>query len=208
MLMPKKTKYRKSHRGRRKGMSKGGTEVNFGDYGLQALETSYITGRQIEAARITITRTMQRKGKVWINIFPHKPITKKPAEVRMGSGKGAVEYYVAVVKPGRIIFEISGVTEDIAREAMRKAGHKLPINYQICNEAHMSINDLRELSIGELEDKVTELKKELMESRFSLATSQIEDTSIFKKIKKQIAQANTVLNQKKREEMMKAENNE
>jgi len=92
------------------------------------LETSYITGRQIEAARITITRTMQRKGKVWINIFPHKPITKKPAEVRMGSGKGAVEYYVAVVKPGRIIFEISGVTEDIAREAMRKAGHKLPIN--------------------------------------------------------------------------------
>ena len=128
MLMPKKTKYRKSHRGRRKGMSKGGTEVNFGDFGLQALETSYITGRQIEAARITITRTMQRKGKVWINIFPHKPITKKPAEVRMGSGKGAVEYYVAVVKPGRIIFEISGVSEDIAREAMRKAGHKLPIN--------------------------------------------------------------------------------
>ena len=128
MLMPKKTKYRKSHRGRRKGMSKGGTEVNFGDYGLQALETSYITGRQIEAARITITSTMQRKGKGWINIFPHKPITKKPAEVRMGSGKGAVEYYVAVVKPGRIIFEISGVTEDIAREAMRKAGHKLPIN--------------------------------------------------------------------------------
>ena len=128
MLMPKKTKYRKSHRGRRKGMSKGGTEVNFGDFGLQALETSYITGRPIEAARITITRTMQRKGKVWINIFPHKPITKKPAEVRMGSGKGAVEYYVAVVKPGRIIFEISGVSEDVAREAMRKAGHKLPIS--------------------------------------------------------------------------------
>ena len=125
--MPKKTKYRKSHRGRRKGMSKGGTEVNFGDYGLQALETSYITGRQIEAARITITRTMQRKGKVWINIFPHKPITKKPAEVRMGSGKGAVEYYVAVVKPGRIIFEIDGVSEEIAREALYKASAKLPI---------------------------------------------------------------------------------
>ncbi|MAW26532.1 MAG: 50S ribosomal protein L16 [Candidatus Actinomarina sp.] len=128
MLMPKKTKYRKSHRGRRKGMSKGGTEVNFGDFGLQAVETSYITGRQIEAARITITRTMQRKGKVWINIFPHKPITTKPAEVRMGSGKGAVEYYVAVVKPGRIMFEISGVSEEVAREAFRKAGHKLPIN--------------------------------------------------------------------------------
>ena len=128
MLMPKKTKYRKSHRGRRRGMSKGGTEVNFGDFGLQALETSYITGRQIEAARITITRTMQRKGKVWINIFPHKPITTKPAEVRMGSGKGAVEYYVAVVKTGRIMFEISGVSEEVAREAMRKAGHKLPID--------------------------------------------------------------------------------
>jgi|TARA_A100001037_G_scaffold247558_1_gene229536 large subunit ribosomal protein L16 len=127
MLMPKKTKYRKSFRGRRKGNSKGGNVVSFGDFGLQAVETSYVTGRQIEAARITITRTMKRGGKVWINIFPHKPITKKPAEVRMGSGKGNVEYYVAVVKPGRIVFEISGVSEDVAREAMRKAGHKLPM---------------------------------------------------------------------------------
>jgi large subunit ribosomal protein L16 len=127
MLMPKKTKYRKSHRGRRKGNSKGGNVVSFGDFGIQALETSYVTARQIEAARITITRTMKRGGKVWINIFPHKPITKKPAEVRMGSGKGNVEYYVAVVKPGRILFEISGVPEDVAREAMRKAGHKLPM---------------------------------------------------------------------------------
>ena len=125
--MPKKTKYRKSFRGRRKGNSKGGNVVSFGDFGLQAVETSYVTGRQIEAARITITRTMKRGGKVWINIFPHKPITKKPAEVRMGSGKGNVEYYVAVVKPGRILFEISGVSEDVAREAMRKAGHKLPM---------------------------------------------------------------------------------
>ena len=127
MLMPKKTKYRKSFRGRRKGNSKGGNVVSFGDFGIQAVETSYVTARQIEAARITITRTMKRGGKVWINIFPHKPITKKPAEVRMGSGKGNVEYYVAVVKPGRILFEISGVPEDIAREAMRKAGHKLPM---------------------------------------------------------------------------------
>jgi len=127
MLMPKKTKYRKSFRGRRKGYSKGGNVVAFGDFGIQAVETSYVTARQIEAARITITRTMKRGGKVWINIFPHKPITKKPAEVRMGSGKGNVEYYVAVVKPGRILFEISGVPEDVAREAMRKAGHKLPM---------------------------------------------------------------------------------
>ena len=125
--MPKKTKYRKSFRGRRKGNSKGGNVVTFGDFGLQAVETSYVTARQIEAARITITRTMKRGGKVWINIFPHKPITKKPAEVRMGSGKGNVEYYVAVVKPGRILFEISGVSENVAREAMRKAGHKLPM---------------------------------------------------------------------------------
>jgi len=127
MLMPKKTKYRKSFRGRRKGNSKGGTSVAFGDYGLQAVETSYVTARQIEAARITITRTMKRGGKVWINIFPHKPVTKKPAEVRMGSGKGNVEYYVAVVKPGRVLFEVSGVSEDVAKEAMRKAGHKLPM---------------------------------------------------------------------------------
>ena len=125
--MPKKTKYRKSFRGRRRGNSKGGNIVAFGDFGIQAVETSYVTARQIEAARITITRTMKRGGKVWINIFPHKPITQKPAEVRMGSGKGNVEYYVAVVKPGRILFEISGVSEDVAREAMRKAGHKLPM---------------------------------------------------------------------------------
>ena len=129
--MPKKTKYRKSFRGRRKGNSKGGNVVTFGDFGLQAVETSYVTARQIEAARITITRNMKRGGKVWINIFPHKPITKKPAEVRMGSGKGNVEYYVAVVKPGRILFEISGVPEDVAREAMRKAGHKLPMKTKL-----------------------------------------------------------------------------
>ena len=129
--MPKKTKYRKSHRGRRKGMSKGGTEVHFGDFGLQAIETSYITGRQIEAARITITRTMQRKGKVWINIFPHKPITTKPAEVRMGSGKGAVEYYVAVVKPGRIMFEVDGVPAEVAKEALRLAAQKLPVQTKV-----------------------------------------------------------------------------
>ena len=126
--MPKKTKYRKAFKGRRRGMSRGGTEVAFGDYVLQALESSYITARQIEAARITMTRTMKRGGKVWINIFPHKPITRKPAEVRMGSGKGNVEYYVAVVKKGRVMFEVSGVPEDVAREAMRKAGHKLPID--------------------------------------------------------------------------------
>jgi large subunit ribosomal protein L16 len=127
MLMPKRTKYRRVHRGRRRGTTKGGTSVNFGDYGLQALDAGWITSRQIESARVAITRAVRRGGKVWINIFPDKPVTAKPAETRMGSGKGAPEFWVAVVKPGRVMFELSGVDEDLAREAMRKAGHKLPV---------------------------------------------------------------------------------
>lgn len=127
MLMPKRTKYRKVHRGRRRGVAKGGTRVSFGDYGIQAIEEGWITSRQIESARVAITRTVKRGGKVWINIFPHKPVTAKPAETRMGSGKGAPEFWVAVVKPGRVMFELSGVPEELAREAMRKAGHKLPV---------------------------------------------------------------------------------
>ena len=108
-------------------MAKGGTNVSFGDYGLKSLEEAWVTARQIEAARIAITRTIRRGGKVWITIFPDKPITQKPAETRMGSGKGNPEFWVAVVKPGRVMFELSGVPEDLAREAMRKAGHKLPV---------------------------------------------------------------------------------
>lgn len=127
MLEPKKTKYRKQHRGRMRGKAKGGLEVTFGDYGLQALEPGWITARQIESARVAITRHVRRGGKVWINIFPDKPFTKKPAETRMGSGKGNPEGWVAVVKPGRVMFELSGVNEDAAREAMRLAAHKLPI---------------------------------------------------------------------------------
>jgi len=127
MLMPKKTKHRKMHRGRRRGLAKGGTQVTFGDYGIQAITEGWVTARQIESARVAITRTIKRGGKVWINIFPHKPVTAKPAETRMGSGKGSPEFWVAVVKPGRVMFELSGVSEDLAREAMRKAGHKLPV---------------------------------------------------------------------------------
>jgi large subunit ribosomal protein L16 len=127
MLMPKRVKHRKVHRGRRKGPAKGGTTVNFGEYGLQATEEAWITARQIESARVAITRAVRRGGKVWINIFPHKPVTQKPAETRMGSGKGNPEFWVAVVKPGRVMFELSGVDEELAREAMRKAGHKLPV---------------------------------------------------------------------------------
>jgi large subunit ribosomal protein L16 len=127
MLMPKRVKHRKVHRGRMSGPSKGGTKVSFGEYGIQALEPGWITARQIESARIAITRTVKRGGKVWITIFPQKPVTQKPAETRMGSGKGNPEFWVAVVKPGRVMFELGGVSEELAREAMRRAGHKLPI---------------------------------------------------------------------------------
>ncbi len=127
MLLPKRVKHRKQHRGRLTGRALKGNTIAFGEFGLEALEAAWITSRQIEAARIAMTRYIKRGGKVWIKIFPDKPITAKPAETRMGSGKGSPEYWVAVVKPGRILFEMAGVTEEIAREAMRLAAHKLPI---------------------------------------------------------------------------------
>jgi large subunit ribosomal protein L16 len=127
MLMPRKVAHRKHHRGRLTGSAKGGTTITFGDYGIQALEPGWITARQIEAARIAMTRHVRRGGKVWINIFPDKPVTEKPAETRMGSGKGNPERWVAVVKPGRILFELAGVNEELARGAMERAIQKLPI---------------------------------------------------------------------------------
>ncbi len=127
MLMPKRVKHRKVHRGRMKGTSKGGTNLAFGEYGLQALEAGWLTSRQIEAARVALTRYIKRGGKVWINIFPHKSITKKPAETRMGGGKGAPESWVAVVKPGKIMFELSGVSFEVAKEAIRLASNKISI---------------------------------------------------------------------------------
>jgi large subunit ribosomal protein L16 len=127
MLLPKKTKFRKHHRGRRRGLAKGQQQVTFGDYGLKSLEAGWVTNRQIEAARIAMTRRIKRGGKVWINVFPDKPVTQKPAETRMGSGKGSPEHWVAVVKPGRVMFELAGVPEDLAREAIRLAGMKLPV---------------------------------------------------------------------------------
>jgi len=128
MLMPKKVKYRRVHRGRRTGKASGGTHIDFGDFALQAQESCWMTNNQIEAARIAMTRHIKRGGKIWIRVFPDKPFTKKPAETRMGSGKGAPEGWVAVVKPGRILFEMAGVAEDLAKEAMRLAAHKLPID--------------------------------------------------------------------------------
>ena len=131
MLMPKRVKYRKQFRGRMRGMAKGGSTLLIGEYGLQALEAGWVTSRQIEAIRRSIVRQMRRRGKYWIRIFPDKPVTAKPAETRMGKGKGSVDHWVAVVKPGRIIFEVSGVPDDIAREALRSAGFKLPIRTQV-----------------------------------------------------------------------------
>ncbi len=131
MLMPKRVKYRKQHRGRRTGKESRGVDVTFGDYGLQALEPAWVTARQIEAARRAIVRYMRRRGKYWIRIFPDKPITAKPAETRMGKGKGAVDHWVAVVRPGRVMFEVSGIPDDMAHEALRLAAHKLPIKTQI-----------------------------------------------------------------------------
>ncbi|MBV71559.1 MAG: 50S ribosomal protein L16 [Myxococcales bacterium] len=127
MLSPKKTKFRKQMKGRIRGSAKGGTDVHFGEYGLQAITSGRVTARQIEAARIAMTRHVKRQGKIWIRVFPDKPISKKPAETRMGKGKGAVDHWVAVVKRGRIMYEMDGVPEDLAREALRLAAHKLPI---------------------------------------------------------------------------------
>ena len=135
MLIPKRVKHRKQHRGRMAGKATKGNFIAYGEYGLQATECGWITSRQIEAARVAMTRYIKRGGKVWIKIFPDKPVTAKPAETRMGSGKGAPEYWVAVVKPGRVLFEISGIPEDVAREAMRLAQHKLPIKTKFITRA-------------------------------------------------------------------------
>jgi len=131
MLMPKRVKHRKVHRGRMKGSAQKGNFVSYGEFGLMSMEPSWITSNQIEAARVAMTRYIKRGGKVWIKIFPHKPVTKKPAETRMGSGKGAPEYWVAVVKPGRVMFEIAGVSEEVAKEALRLASHKLPVKCKV-----------------------------------------------------------------------------
>jgi large subunit ribosomal protein L16 len=135
MLMPKRTKFRKAQRGRMRGKAKGGFTVDFGDFGLKAMEPCWLTNRQIEAARIAMTRHIKRGGKIWIRIFPDKPVTKKPAETRMGKGKGAPEYWVAVVKPGRILFEIQGVSESLANEALRLAANKLPLKTKFVTRA-------------------------------------------------------------------------
>jgi large subunit ribosomal protein L16 len=139
MLQPKRVKWRKEHRGRMRGNAKGGTRVEFGEYGLKSLERGWVTNRQIEAARIAMTRHVKRGGKIWIRVFPDKPITKKPAETRMGTGKGGVEYYVAVIKPGRILYEMGGRTKDIATGALKLAQAKLPVLTKIVHRSELSL---------------------------------------------------------------------
>ena len=141
MLMPKRVKRRKQFRGTMRGKATRGNTITYGEYGIVALEPCWIKSNQIEAARIAMTRYIKRGGKVWINIFPHKPITKKPAETRMGSGKGSVEYWVAVVKPGRVMFEMSGVSEEVAREALRLASHKLPVKCKFVKREEVSADE-------------------------------------------------------------------
>jgi len=139
MLMPKKVKFRKSHRGRMRGKAQRGNSLSFGEFGLQAMEPCWLTARQLEAGRITITRFIKRRGKLWLRAFPWKPVTKKPTEVRMGKGKGDPEFWVDVVRPGRILFELEGVTEDVAREAMRLAGHKLPVKTRFISREYREL---------------------------------------------------------------------
>ena len=141
MLLPKRVKHRKQHRGRMTGVATRGNKVTYGEYGLQTTEPAWITAAQIEAARIAMTRYTKRGGKVWIKIFPDKPVTTKPAETRMGSGKGSLEYWVAVVKPGRVMFEIAGVSEEVAREALRLATHKLPVKCKIVSREDLEGGD-------------------------------------------------------------------
>ena len=144
MLLPKRVKYRRVHRGRLTGKATRGNKITYGEFGLVALEPAWITSNQIEAARIAMTRYIKRGGKVWIKIFPDKPVTEKPAETRMGSGKGSPEYWVAVVKPGRVMFEIAGVSEDVAREALRLASHKLPIKTKILKREDIAAQEVGE----------------------------------------------------------------
>ena len=144
MLMPKRVKRRRVHRGRMTGKCTKGNKIAYGEYGLVALEPAWIKSNQIEAARVAMTRFVKRGGKVWIDIFPHKPITKKPADSRMGSGKGSVEYWVAVVKPGRVLFEMAGVTEEQAKEAMRLAGHKLPIKTKFVKKSDLETQEIKQ----------------------------------------------------------------
>ena len=185
MLMPKRTKYRRVQRGRMKGAASRGNKIAYGEFGIQAMEPGWITGNQIEAARVAMTRYTKRGGQVWIKIFPDKPVSKKALGVRMGSGKGAPEYWVAVVKNQKVMFEIGGVSEEEAREALRLAQHKLPNK--------MKANEIRKMSAAELEGKLAELKKDLFMLRMQHATNQLDNPLQIAVVKKDIARIKTII---------------
>ena len=203
MLMPKRVKRRKQFRGSMKGKALRGNKITNGEYGIVAMEPCWIRSNQIEAARIAMTRYIKRGGKVWIKIFPDKPVTTKPAETRMGSGKGTLEYWVAVVKPGRVMFELSGVPEEVAREALRLAMHKLPCKCKIVSREDLEggetvkintfVKDLKGKSVAELNEELVAAKKELFNLRFQNATNQLENTSRIKEVRKNIARIQTVI---------------
>jgi large subunit ribosomal protein L16 len=205
MLQPKKTKFRKAFKGRIHGAAKGGFSLNFGSYGLKTLEPERITARQIEAARRAITRQMKRQGRVWIRVFPDLPVTGKPAEVRMGKGKGAVDHWAARCHPGRILFEIDGVPDDIAREALRLGAAKLPVRTKVVTRldagvAHTEmtkIADLRSQTVDQLSDELLKLKKEQFNLRFQAATGQMEKTHRVSEVRKDIARISTLLREKR-----------
>ena len=201
MLMPKRVKRRKQFRGTMAGKALRGNVINYGEYGLVATEPCWIKSNQIEAARVAMTRYIKRGGKVWIKIFPDKPVTAKPAETRMGSGKGALEYWVAVVKPGRVMFEIAGVPEETAREALRLAMHKLPCKCKIASKADLVkinkyVEDLKAKTSAELNEELVAAKKELFNLRFQNATNQLDNTSRIKEVRRNIARIQTVITEK------------
>ena len=201
MLMPRKTKFRRHHRGRRRGASTGQTSVQFGEYGLKALEAGWVTNRQIEAARIAATRKIRRSGKVWINLFPDKPVTKKPAETRMGSGKGSPEGWVAVVKPGRVMFELAGVDEPLAKEALRLAGPEASPQDQVRPQGgsiSLRARELRALTDDELGRKMAETRQELFNLHFQTATGVLENSARLRHAKREIARILTVQNERER----------
>ena len=202
MLMPKKVKYRKQQRGRMAGKAWRGSDVSFGDYGLKALEPCWLTDRQIEAARVAMTRFIARGGKIWVRVFPDKPITKKPQETRMGKGKGAPEQWVCVVRPGRVLFEMEGVSEKDAREAMRLAAAKLPIHDQVrdplrAGEDAMKAAELRDLGADELGAKERELTDQLFRMRIQKSMGQLEAPDKMRTVRRDLARIKTVLRQKR-----------
>ena len=197
MLQPARTKYRKAHKGRIHGQAGRGEILNYGSYGLKAMEPERIVSKQIEAARVSLTRYMKRAGKVWLRIFPNIPVSKKPTEVRMGKGKGNPEFWVCRVKPGRIIFEVDGVDEETAKIALYKASTKLPIKTKFIKRfQNMKNKEIKKLTNDQLKNQINSIKKDLFNLRFKKINGQLEDTSKILRLKRDLAKVMTNLNKK------------